>query len=194
MQRRNLIEKTVIAGTMMVGLSGKFGMRQESERSYPVVNGDDYEATCREILAVMNGDVAPSYAEPSPMDKDDHRKTSTRRDARSPNVQIEAVFTHAILIQELHGPRKVFLKRHLHTAWTEGIGRAHSLPRFHGNGWFPAEVADWRFCERNAFKRQNAFDLVSTPGDLPGSCTNDLTLTWSAGGQEKKDAQHSQDY
>src|SRR4029453_11059220 len=68
-------------------------MREEPERTEPVVEGDDHGTFGREVLAVIPGETARAAGEASAVDPHHHRTLVVRASRARPDVGVEAILT-----------------------------------------------------------------------------------------------------
>ena len=79
LQRRDLIEQTVVAGDALGGFLRQRRMGQEPQRPQPVVDGHDHDTLARQVRSVVDGHRARPGRETAAVDPDHDRQPGGRR-------------------------------------------------------------------------------------------------------------------
>ena len=150
LQRRYLIEQTVIPRRIPPRLFRQFRMYKESKNAQAVIHGDDDHALLRQnrsILSLLRS--RPRY-KPSSINPDHDRQLRRRRFRGRPDIQRQAILT-ASGIPEDH----VVKDPRLHAACAKFRGLADSSPLRWGHRRLPTQVAHRRRCVRNSEKSRD---------------------------------------
>src|SRR6185437_3279827 len=107
---------------MMRRLSGQLGVHEETENPHPVIEIDDDNALFGQILAIVNAHVAGARSKCTAVYIYVNRKMVLAGLRRSPDIQIQAVFTYIVDQHEFLGPGKKFMHWLLHAIFGEMIG------------------------------------------------------------------------
>ena len=160
MQRGNLIEQAVIAGSLVRGFLGQFRMRKKAEDAEAIIGADDDDAFFGEILTVVASFGIAAGDEAAAIEPDDDRKLGWRGMRGNPDGEIQAIFAGLNVT-------KVDVAVHvgLHAGGAEFIGGADSLPAQRGLRRFPAEFADGRSGEGDAFEHAHGAVGIESAGD-----------------------------
>ena len=143
-QRRDQIEKRVVARRVSLGLLRQLRMGEEAEDAQPVVHRDQHDALSCQAFAVVDRHRARAFGVGAAVDVDVDRPLLRRRCRGRPHVQVQAVFADLGVRHELVGPRLPLVGHRLHAAAAELVGLLHALPRGNGSGRAPSQVADRR--------------------------------------------------
>src|SRR6185312_5139319 len=101
-------------------------MGQKTKYSQPIVNGHHHDALCCNALAVVASLGAVAVDEAPAKKVDQHGESFSIRFCRSPNIQVETIFTDSV------GSITDVIKNHcLHTARTKVDRRSDSCPILH---------------------------------------------------------------
>ena len=146
LQARDLIQQPVVAG-MPALFARQLGMSQEAESAQPVGDAHQNHALLREILSVVQRHRSAADSEPSAVDPDHHGQLLARRLGGRPDVQVEAILVGS---DGFH-PEVGLHDWNLHARRCEFVGAADPGPRRGRCGRSPAQIADGRRGERNAF-------------------------------------------
>src|SRR4029453_4638736 len=144
LQRRDLIEKTVVPRRVMLGFPGQLRMGQKSQRADPIVQADDDDAFRCELRAVVDSHRARAFVEAAAIDPEHDRQPGARIPRRRPYIEEETVFADRPLRHELFGPGQPRARLVLHTAGAERGRLAHALPPGRGLRRTPADSATRR--------------------------------------------------
>ncbi len=150
LQRRVLVEQSVIARSAIRRFFRQFGMRQEAEYAKPVADCDGDDAFGGHAFAVVTR-LRTIARHKSAAEKVNQHRQFLPRFGRSPNVQVQAIFAHAVGA-EIH----IAENRALHASRAELVGFARARPVFDGLRRFPAIISNGRRAERNALETANA--------------------------------------
>src|SRR5208282_6204483 len=123
LQRRRLVEQTVIARGVPPGLLRQFRMYKKTKNSQPVVHAHNNDTMLCEMRAILPRLGSRARNESSAINPYHHRKLRAASFRRSPHVQKQAVFAGAGVAKN-HVAKNVSL----HAVRTELRGVAHARP------------------------------------------------------------------
>src|SRR6185436_10960009 len=148
LQRRDLIEESVVAGRVLRRFGSQLGMREKAERADAIRQRDVDDALLRELFAVVVGHRSGADRETAPVDPD-HDRHSLRAGSAwwRPDVQIEAILAGRLLAEVVVD---VMCAQRLNAFRRCAIGVIRALPRRHRLRRTPAQLANRRRCERHA--------------------------------------------
>src|SRR5262245_34390760 len=107
----------------------QIGMREESERAEPVIEGDDDGTFGREVLAVIPGETAGAAGEASAIDPHHHRTLVVGAGRTRPNVGVKAIFAARRFARGRSGGRRLAGGRSATSAARIGTRRARRAER-----------------------------------------------------------------
>src|SRR5688572_12057440 len=114
-------------------------MSEEAEQAEAVVDGDRDDAFASHAGAVVTRFGTVPRDEAAAVEIDEDGQTLVGGFGRGPDVEVEAIFAHAVGAKVHIGK-----DRKLHRAWAEFFRLAHAFPRFHRLRGLPAQLADRR--------------------------------------------------
>jgi len=126
-------------------LRRKLGKRQEPKRSQAIVDGDDHGALASELVAQLIRIGAGAVLETPSIDPEHHRQVLTRRFLRRPDVQIQAVLAHGLIVGAPGAART-----HLRAAQFECVGLEDARPGLWRLRRTPSQLPDRRRGERQS--------------------------------------------
>ena len=124
LQRGDKVEHAVSARRAMVQFGGELGMSEETQRIEPMIKGDDDDASCRKMRAVVASFGDRAYDKAAAMNPNHRRQARARpRSSGRPDVEIEAILGDAGGVRIDVVPDDA-----LQRITAEGMGRADARP------------------------------------------------------------------
>src|SRR5262245_53904942 len=149
----------------------QIGMREESERAEPVIEGDDDGTFGGEVLAVIPGETARAAGEASTIDPHHHRTFVVGAGRTRPNVGVKAIFAARRFARGRSGGRRLARGRSAARIGTrrarraERIGLSYAIPPRRRLRRPPPVLTERRGGERNALE-----DAHRRLGAAGGAC------------------------
>ena len=148
LQRRDLIEETVVARRMMRRFGRQLRMGEEAQGADPVVEVDEDDAFPGEVFASVHRHPARAEREAAAVDVDDHRQFCPRRRGPArPDVEGEAILTRRLLAEIMID---VVAPEHLDAFRRLAVGVVDALPGRDRLWLAPAQVTHRRRREGDA--------------------------------------------
>src|ERR1700739_3515161 len=135
----DLIEEAVVAGGVVTRLFGEIRMRKKSENTEAVIHANDQHTFFGEVAAVLTRFGGRACSETTTVDPDHHGQLGLRGFRGHPEIEIEAVFTGAGVVEN-----HVIVDTTLHTAWAVVDGFANPRPGCRRLRRLPAQWTDGR--------------------------------------------------
>src|SRR6266508_1050708 len=99
-------------------------MRQKTNRPDSIGKADQHHASLRQFFSAIDRDRSSSAVEPAAINPDQHREAIGRFLGRSPDIEIEAFFTHRRRLL----PVRWRTEAPLHALWRKLIGETNTIP------------------------------------------------------------------
>src|ERR1017187_7932167 len=151
LQRRDLIEETIVAEQAVWIFLGERRICKKSEAPHTIVEADEHHTALGEVRPVVDRGRASAVDEPAAIDPHHDGQLAGRPLDGRPHVEVQAVLGG--LGAERRG---VAWKRKLHAIGCIGGGGSHTLPLRDGLRRAPAILACGRRGVRNALERDHA--------------------------------------
>ena len=151
-ERGHLVEQPVVTGGVVRRLLGEFRMNEETENISPVIDRDGDNALARHIRAVITRLRPIAVLEASAENIDQDGEFLPIRLSGGPDVEVKAVFAHAVAAKPVVRARTC----PLHAPGAELVGIADAAPGLQRLGLAPAKVSDRRLGERDSLEAAHA--------------------------------------